>query len=111
MGNMGQILADAEMASISKQNALGGRTTIGCVHFTPISLPFRRLEAISNGSGPYCPPSGRPQEIPKQAANPNGLFTLFLHTKTEAARNVAAVAMLGGAVLTLAGKGLRWIRV
>ncbi len=32
------------MASISKQNTLAGRMTIGGGHFAPISSPFRRLE-------------------------------------------------------------------
>jgi hypothetical protein len=31
---------DVKMASVSKQNALAGRTTIGGGHFAPISLPF-----------------------------------------------------------------------
>ena len=42
------------MASISKQNALVGRTTIACGHFPPISLPFRRPESIFAGFEPYC---------------------------------------------------------
>ena len=40
MDKIGQILKDAKMTSISKQNVLAGRITIGGGHFTSISLPF-----------------------------------------------------------------------
>jgi hypothetical protein len=42
-GQNGSNPKDAEMASISKQNALAGRMTIGGAHFSPMSSPFRRL--------------------------------------------------------------------
>jgi hypothetical protein len=40
MGKMGQIPSDVKMASISNQNPLAGRMTIGGAHFGPISSPF-----------------------------------------------------------------------
>ncbi len=51
-GQNGSNPKDAKMASVSKQNALAGRMTIDGGHFTPIPLPFWRLEGIFSR---YCP--------------------------------------------------------
>jgi hypothetical protein len=50
MDKLGQIRKDAEMASVSKQNAFVGRMTIDGRHFPSIPLPFRRLEGGFNRS-------------------------------------------------------------